>query len=237
MFKDKDDDPEWIYTSEQRQSGNRIPDYSVEAIFYALSSEEIIPWMHLEFKRPDGDRTFQALDQLVKTVIPTMSAEKPAVYLVVVAGFFVSFWEFDYEVHHGRNPKGIENLWGCRSLLQASPYIGDDDAPVIPNVTPDYPKDIAQICNESPGGGKEPGSTIWLEATGYLADALFDLRIPRHRTLIEEMMKYVSHRKPAAFYHPEMESDNDPDMEEGGSLLDPEDNEEGGSFLDPEDME
>lgn len=232
VFKEKYDDHEWVYTSEQKQE-DRIPDYSIEAVYSPESVLTIIPWLHMEFKRPfDGKRTYEALHQVVHSVIPTMSPEKPAVYLVVIAGFFISFWELDFEVHHGRNPKGIRNLWGCRSLMQSSHYKGDDDFPAVPGQIPG----IRPIYLDD-SEGAPPRNERWLAAKKYGVNALLDLREHDHGSVIEELMKHISRRRPAAFIDPEMDSDDDPqDMEEGGSLLDQEDMEEG-SLLDQEDME
>lgn len=82
---------------------------------------------------------------------------------------FISFWELDFEVHHGRNPNHVRNLWGCRSLMQSSCYEGDKDYPAIPGQIPGIRPIYLDVA------GAQPRNVRWDEAKKYGVNAPYSI--------------------------------------------------------------
>jgi hypothetical protein len=193
----------WVFTPEQTNTEtSRKPDYTVEAVEVDISELDLFPWLHMEFKKIGGERTYKALRQLVDTVGPSLNEKHPARYLVVAAGYIFSFWELDYNTYNKRNNGLINHLWGCRSLLQPSIYRGDSD--FEPGFDPTTIKDTRPICEDSIGG-PQPRNNDWIEAQRYTHNVLFDLRIEEHCNLIVKLMEHIAKRRPAAMVDVEME--------------------------------
>lgn len=195
-------DYQWIYTSEQKEEmSKRIPDYTLEAIDLQNPLSPF-PWLHMEFKKIGGDRSYLALNQLANTVAPSLTEVDSTRYLVVMAGYKISFWEIDYNTYYGRNPN-YKHLWGCRSLLQHSIYPGDSDVKLKISEGPgEY--SINPLVHDDIGG-RTPQNALWKEAEKYDTVVLFDLRDPKHGHYIETMFKHMADRRPAGFTDPEME--------------------------------
>jgi hypothetical protein len=194
-----------VYTPEQ-SAGNtkKRPDYTVEA----LETDEFFdpfPWLSMEFKKWGGEPTYLALNQLVKTVGPTLK-ENTAVYLQVIAGVYVSYWELDYEFYQNyvqkKDPGKIKHLWGARSLTQRGLYPGDEGDAYF-----DLRKEIKSMrptilpIHDNMGykDTNEDTKKIRKEAKKYGVRALFDLRKSDHWGLIEKAQVYTALRKPVPF--------------------------------------
>ena len=205
-FQKHTEDHHWVFTPEQRDAqSNRIPDYSVEALFPSFSQLDLTPWLYMEFKKEGGHRTYKALHQLVHSVAPSLNDKCPAVYLVVLAGTTISFWELDYKTFKKENDTDIPNLWGCRSLFQPSIYPGDSD---FLESYPDEEKEIIDLIKpvwDDGVKGREPENPEWKEAKIYKEKVLLDLKTQQHWKWIKRMMEHIAQRKPAAFVDPEME--------------------------------
>jgi hypothetical protein len=128
----------WIFTPEQRDASNLIPDCTVEAL-YMKNVEvvvegkdgkketknkveiEIIPWLHGELKRvrsgsKSAARVYKALKQLTVSIGLQHDSQHPhAVYLMVQSGTLISFWEFDSGVYHKTTkiPPGLSICGGA----------------------------------------------------------------------------------------------------------------------------
>jgi hypothetical protein len=204
IFEKNTQDHNWVYTPEQRDGiSNKIPDYTVEAVFPSLSETDLDPWLSMEFKKITGERTYSALKQLVDAVAPSLNENFPARYLVVIAGTKISYWEVDFKTHHRQNDHMLDHLWGCRSLFQSSLYQGDDD------FTTKYPEanninDLKPIYEDGIGG-REPQTPEWLEAKNYHTNALLDITNYSHWIWIKKLTEHIATRRPAAFVDDTME--------------------------------
>lgn len=118
--------PQWIFTPEQiDEESGKIPDLVLEQVYKERNGQlHVKPWLCMEFKKLGGNAPYKALHQLTTTVQGKLKeggvTDVLTIYLVVVVGSKISFWEMDFEAIDGRQPEqDVHSLWGCRSLLQS----------------------------------------------------------------------------------------------------------------------
>lgn len=97
-------------------------------------------------KKLGGEAPYKALHQITTAVKAKLKEERNSdvltIYLVVVVGTRISFWEMDIEAIDRRQPEqDVSSLWGCRSLLQSAAKYGG----VYENKEPPYTTDKNNI--------------------------------------------------------------------------------------------
>ena len=155
VFQEVKDDAgrhQWVFTPEQRdEESKKIPDLIVEQVVQTRNGLISIPWLFMEFKKKGGDPSYKALSQLVNAVKGKLKDETAVltIYLVVVVGTKVSFWEIDFEeLGDYRSEEEVESLWGCRSLMQtAVKYVDDQEEPPYTTGRGNIPKGVTTILN------------------------------------------------------------------------------------------
>lgn len=198
--------PQWVYTSEQRdEDSGKIPDFAVEKV---QGESNLTPWLYMEFKKVGGHPTYKALHQLSSAVKNKLRVRSNwddvlTIFLVVVAGTRVSFWEIDFEALDGMEPEAeVHSLWGCRSLTQtAHPYeevMGDGG-----NVEPPYttgkrniPGGVEELVRDREMSGDDPKIN---EALGYDTPCIFDCSKEHHKGPIREMFEFMARHAPRGF--------------------------------------
>lgn len=118
---------QWIFTPEQRDEGSgKIPDFLVERVCWNELKQQLEATHRLcmEYKKMGGDPVYKALRQLInatKKKLRDGGLDELTIYLVVVVGTKISFWEIDFEGIDGRQPEEeVASLWGVRSLTQTA---------------------------------------------------------------------------------------------------------------------
>ena len=212
----------FISTPEKKGENNsKKPDYAVRAINLKAPQdypERTTPRVFVEFKKVGGDPTYKALYQLVESVKGEVDTP---VYLMVQAGFRISFWVFDPQTYRGENPNQAANpwdyLWGCRSLTQNSIYPGDEktETPfaLARSICP--VDDRLYIHAEDKGKTKGEGKwkTQWEECLKYHEGCIFDLEKDSHLGWVVEMVLHMAKNKPTPLYDGDMQTASDEEME------------------------
>lgn len=216
--KDNQGRHQWIYTPEQRDlDSNKIPDFIVET----TSSGQRTPRLFLEYKKVGGDPMFAALDQLTNAIKSRLGenysdlinmntpGKIPTIYLCVVAGTKISFWEMDKDANAAEDK--TYHLWCCRSILQRGNWYGEENLvhnryakfPVktIDGSGPKYDEEHA-INDKLPLGVEriaQPGSTnneLGKEAEEYVTPVVWDFNNPDHKGPIREIFEHIARYEP-----------------------------------------
>lgn len=91
----------WLITPEQRdEDSNKIPDLGLEKLTLVGQNPCRVPYLFCEFKREGKASThYQALFQLIYACRAKLKdfCYNNNIYLLVVTGTYVSFWEMDIE--------------------------------------------------------------------------------------------------------------------------------------------
>jgi hypothetical protein len=197
---------QWIYTPEQRdeQSG-KIPDFVLEQ---ARKDEDgtlhAKPLLHMEYKKLGGDPPYKALHQLATAVIGKLQESDPQVltiYLVVVVGRKISFWDMDFEAIKDHEPEQeVKSVWGCRSLLQSGvKYDGNNYEHEEPPYTTDkgnIPTGVKKLFISRYAKKSDPRRDA---AETYPTPAILDFSKEEHKGPIKKMFEYMARYEPRGF--------------------------------------
>lgn len=194
--------PNWIFTSEQTdQTSKKRPDFTVEKM---EDKPEPTPWLYMEYKRFGGKPTYMALNQLSKAVESKLYEDHFegvfTIYLVVVAGVKISFWEIDYEAVKDKQPeRDVEFVWGCRSLTQSAEEEITDDLVKEPPYTikkNNIPPGVEKLITRQTTTTTNP---VLVEAREYETKAVWDITNTDHKEPIFKMFNHMARNKPRPF--------------------------------------
>lgn len=198
---------QWIFTPEQRdEESGKIPDLVLEQVFQEPDGELYAkPWLCMEFKKLGGAAPYKALHQVATAVKGKLNeitnTDVLTIYLVVVVGTKISFWEMDFEAIDGRQPEqDVHSLWGCRSLLQSGvKYNGVDYEGEEPPYSTDknnIPRGVKKLLVRRAVKKSDPRRD---QAEKYDTPAIFNFSKNEHKGPIREMFEHMARYPPRGF--------------------------------------
>lgn len=204
--KKKQGQPGWIFTSEQTDpDSKKRPDFVVEKMKFDEGEGEYItiPWICMEYKRFGGEPTYKALHQLIKTMNKKLFEQSfegvLTIYLVIVAGLDISFWEIDFEAIGGRQPEyDVEHIWGCRSLTQSAPKeaIEENKEPPYTTKKDNIPQSVKKLVTRKV---PETADNVLKEAEEYETQAIWNIAQMDHKKPIFDIFNYMAEYPPRGF--------------------------------------
>jgi hypothetical protein len=198
---------QWIFTPEQRdEESGKIPDLVLEQVFQEPDGELYAkPWLCMEFKKLGGAAPYKALHQVATAVKGKLNeitnTDVLTIYLVVVVGTKISFWEMDFEAIDGRQPEqDVHSLWGCRSLLQSGvKYNGVDyegEEPPYSTDKKNIPRGVKKLLVRRAVKKSDPQRN---QAERYDSPAIFNFSKDEHKGPIREMFEHMARYPPRGF--------------------------------------